>query len=233
MEGPAARRRSSRAIGGARHSVLVQAYAFTSGRIAKAIVEAHRRGVDVRVILDKSNAREGYSAATFLQHMGIPPLIDSLHGIAHNKVMVIDDRLVITGSFNFTTAAESRNAENVAFIDDPAVAAAYAQNWEDHAGYSRPIEGAETQRPPGSDLTEPSLGVIVGNRRSRIVRMAGLPLIPEHFSAQTERFSFTANPRSRRDTARRATVPDFAPPGARAAGDERETTAWREVRLIG
>src|SRR5437016_3102373 len=57
------------AIAGARQLILVQAYGFTSAPIAKALIDAHKRGVDVRVILDKSNLKEGYSSAAFLQHM--------------------------------------------------------------------------------------------------------------------------------------------------------------------
>jgi phosphatidylserine/phosphatidylglycerophosphate/cardiolipin synthase-like enzyme len=69
-------------------------------------VEAHRRGVNVKAILDKSVNTRHYSSATFLEHMGVPVWIDAQHTIAHNKVMVIDDATVITGSFNFTRAAE-------------------------------------------------------------------------------------------------------------------------------
>lgn len=124
------------ALAGAQKSILVQAYGFTSAPIAKALVDAHKRGVEVRVILDKSNRTQQYSSATFLQNMGIPPVIDAQHAIAHNKVMVIDGHEVVTGSFNFTKAAEAKNGENVVFIDDDALAKAYAQNWQDHAAHS-------------------------------------------------------------------------------------------------
>ena len=69
----------------AKDSILVQAYSFTSAPIAKALVEAHERGVRVEVILDKSNRTKNYSAADFVQHAGIPTLIDGKHAIAHNK----------------------------------------------------------------------------------------------------------------------------------------------------
>ena len=81
----------------AKESVLVQAYSFTSAPIAKALMEAHKRGVKVQVILDKSQRTEKYSSATFFQNVGIPTFIDDKHAIAHNKVMVIDGRIVITG----------------------------------------------------------------------------------------------------------------------------------------
>ena len=90
----------------ARSTVLVQAYSFTSAPIAKALVDAHKRGVS-QVILDKSQRTEKYSSATFLVNMGIPTKIDAVHAIAHNKIMVIDAQTVITGSFNFTRMPSS------------------------------------------------------------------------------------------------------------------------------
>ena len=124
------------ALGQAKHTAKVQAYSFTSAPIAKALVDAHKRGVRVEVILDKSQRTEKYSAADFLAHAGIPTRIDAQHKIAHNKVMVIDGEAVITGSFNFTTAAEQRNAENLLVIHDRALAARYTENWKAHAAHS-------------------------------------------------------------------------------------------------
>ena len=85
----------------------MQGYSFTSTPIAKALVEAKRRGVDVRAILDKSQRTERYSGATFLKRAGIPTVIDEQPAIAHNKVFVFDQQAVLTGSFNFTKAAQS------------------------------------------------------------------------------------------------------------------------------
>ena len=62
-------------------------------------MEAHKRGVKVQVILDKSQRTEKYSSATFFQNVGIPTFMDDIHGLARNKVMVIDGRVVITDSF--------------------------------------------------------------------------------------------------------------------------------------
>ena len=79
-----------RTLDGAQSTVLVQAYSFTSAPIAKALTAAHKRGVAVQVILDKSQRNAHYTSATFLAHAGIPTFIDAAHAIAHNKVMVID-----------------------------------------------------------------------------------------------------------------------------------------------
>jgi len=101
----------------------MQPYSFTSAPIAKALVDAKKRGVRVEAILDKSNRTDKYSAADFLANSGIPTLIDAQHAIAHNKVIIIDGEIVIGGSFNYTKAAQDKNAENVEITRSQAVAA--------------------------------------------------------------------------------------------------------------
>jgi phosphatidylserine/phosphatidylglycerophosphate/cardiolipin synthase-like enzyme len=70
-------------------------------------------------------------------------MIDAEHAIAHNKVMVIDGETLITGSFNFTKAAQTQNAENLLIIRDQALAAQYTQNWHAHVQHSQPRMWAE------------------------------------------------------------------------------------------
>jgi phosphatidylserine/phosphatidylglycerophosphate/cardiolipin synthase-like enzyme len=129
------------ALDNAKTSVLVQAYSFTSKPIAEALVNAHNRGVNVQVILDKSVRTEKYSSADFVTHAGIPTYIDSKHAIAHNKIMVIDAQMVITGSFNFTKAAETENAENLLVINNADLATKYTENWQEHMGHSEKYAG--------------------------------------------------------------------------------------------
>ena len=119
-------------IGRAQSEILVQAYSFSSAPIAKALLDAHKRGVREEVILDKSQRTQRYSSATFLANVGIPTFIDGKHAIAHNKIMIIDRSFVITGSFNFTKAAEEKNAENVLVIRSKDLARAYLGNWYKH-----------------------------------------------------------------------------------------------------
>lgn len=128
-------------LNSATNTVLVQAYSFTSAPIAKALVDAEKRGVKIQVILDKSQRREKYTEADFLLHAGVPTWIDAKHAIAHNKIMVIDSHTVLTGSFNFTKAAEENNAENLLVIDDAALAKKYMENWQKHLAHSEKYEG--------------------------------------------------------------------------------------------
>lgn len=120
----------------ARRSIRVQAYSFASAPIAKALVAAKRRGVDVAILMDKSQRLERYSSGDFVAHAGIATFIDGAHAIAHNKVMIIDGETVLTGSFNFTRAAEDRNAENLLVIHNAALADKYGRNWEEHRSHS-------------------------------------------------------------------------------------------------
>jgi phosphatidylserine/phosphatidylglycerophosphate/cardiolipin synthase-like enzyme len=125
----------------AKRTILVQAYSFTAAPIAKALLDAHKRGVQVQVILDKSQRSEKYSSADFLANQGVPVVIDANHAISHNKVMVIDGETVLTGSFNFTNAAQDKNAENLVIIWDSTLAAQYTQNWETHRQHSQAYVG--------------------------------------------------------------------------------------------
>jgi phosphatidylserine/phosphatidylglycerophosphate/cardiolipin synthase-like enzyme len=97
------------ALGDAKHTILVQAYSFTSAPIDNALLDAHKLGVQVQVALDKDNRTDRYSAADFLANQGVPTKIDAEHAIAHNKI-IIDGETIITGSFNFTKAAQDKNA---------------------------------------------------------------------------------------------------------------------------
>ncbi len=130
-----------KALDGAKSTLLVHAYSFTSAPIAKAVVDAHKRGVKVQVILDKSQRTEKYSSADFVAHAGIPTFIDEKHQIAHNKIMIIDGETVITGSFNFTKSAEEHNAENLLVIRSKDLAEKYTANWQAHAEHSVEYQG--------------------------------------------------------------------------------------------
>src|SRR6266851_26224 len=128
-------------IKNAHREILVLAYSFTSKPIAQALVDAKLRGVHVEVILDHSNEKEAYSDLKFFVEQGLAPVIDPTHAIAHNKVMVIDGRTLITGSFNFTNQAEAENAENLLVIKGhPELVGAYRSNFQSHKAHSRAPE---------------------------------------------------------------------------------------------
>ncbi len=127
-----------RTLDSARSQVLVQAFSFTHRDIADALIRAHRRGVDVQVIADRDQTESiDSSAMRSLVDAGVPVFTDAQHSAAHNKVIVIDrdggQPALITGSFNFTFAAQNRNAENVLVLHgNPDLARAFFVNWQQH-----------------------------------------------------------------------------------------------------
>jgi phosphatidylserine/phosphatidylglycerophosphate/cardiolipin synthase-like enzyme len=133
------------AIREARTQILVQAYSFTHRAIAEALVAARQRGVDVQVIADQD--QDAHVATTRIGELagrGVPVWLDGQHAAAHNKVMVIDagqpGAAVVTGSYNFTHAAQYRNAENLLILrGDPLLVEAYAANWRRHRAHSLPV----------------------------------------------------------------------------------------------
>lgn len=143
------------AIEAAREEIRVQAYRFTSVPILRALAAARARGVDVAVILDKSNdrysddadaPRSRYSGATYMANAGVPVWIDFAPAIAHNKLIILDRHLVIGGSYNYTMSAERRNAENVTFIDSPEVAEWFLANWTSRRDVARRFQARPAPR---------------------------------------------------------------------------------------
>jgi phosphatidylserine/phosphatidylglycerophosphate/cardiolipin synthase-like enzyme len=138
-------------IANAKQTIRVQAFSFTSRPIAAALIGAARRGVDVRLIVGRSrggsdaNSRVGEVAA-----QGVQVLIDEPPGLMHDKIVIVDGETVLTGSFNFSRSAQTRNVENVLIVNENAVARRYEDNWRDRAAVSWPYEArAEGSRPPG------------------------------------------------------------------------------------
>ncbi|MDA8174251.1 MAG: phospholipase D family protein [Nitrospiraceae bacterium] len=127
-------------INHAQKEIRVLAYDFTSVPIGKALIRAKRRGVSVEVVMDRPGALNEYSEVPYLTRVGIPVYADSHEMMQHNKVMIIDGETVITGSFNFTKAAEYDNAENLLIIKSPELARKYLENWRLHAGHSRRMQ---------------------------------------------------------------------------------------------
>lgn len=134
----------SNALANAQHSIWVQAYSFTSFKLAKALLAAQQRGVTVKLILDKAwlakkSGKKFNRAIDYMYKQGMPIWIDYRPRIAHNKVIIIDNKQVITGSFNFTNAAEFRNTENLLIIHSPVIARQYLENWQKRFNVSRAL----------------------------------------------------------------------------------------------
>jgi phosphatidylserine/phosphatidylglycerophosphate/cardiolipin synthase-like enzyme len=113
-------------INSAKSSICVAAYSFTSKPISLALYNAAKRGVKVQVVADAKSNGGKYSATTFLANHGLDVRLNRKYAIMHNKFIIVDDKTVETGSFNYSAAAVKSNAENVIVIwDNPSVASRY------------------------------------------------------------------------------------------------------------
>ena len=134
----------------AKSEVLVQAYSFTADPLTFALVELKKAGVTVDIVLDKSNEIDRYSDLHFFIENNMDVKIDHEHAISHNKIIIIDKKVVITGSYNFTNQAEGENAENVIIIKGhPELIGQYRENFFKHRDHAKPAqirEGAQKDR---------------------------------------------------------------------------------------
>ncbi|MBP9654959.1 MAG: phospholipase D family protein [Rhodocyclaceae bacterium] len=135
-----------RVLRGARRSVHVQAFLLTSRGLAAALIATQARGVQVEVLADgEQTARAENSQIPLLAAAGIPVALEVRYAAAHNKIILVDameaDGTVVTGSYNFTWSARTRNAENVLILrGNPAVLRAYLDNWKRHCAEAVPYE---------------------------------------------------------------------------------------------
>jgi phosphatidylserine/phosphatidylglycerophosphate/cardiolipin synthase-like enzyme len=118
-------------IGEARQSIYFLAYSFTSDAIAEVILERAAAGVRVVGVLDENQAQgnQGGEYQRFLES-GLEVRLDGNPKSMHHKVLIIDDRIVVTGSYNFSQNAETRNDENTLVIDSPEMASLYKAEFE-------------------------------------------------------------------------------------------------------
>ncbi|CAN5606759.1 hypothetical protein BH09PLA1_BH09PLA1_15700 [soil metagenome] len=117
-------------VDGAGISVDIAAYSFTHTDIANAIIRAKQRGVRIRFVMDYTQSRLKSCRATDLIGAGIDVRTRHRRGMQHNKYMVIDGEIVLTGSFNFSLSADARNTENLMVVRNaPQLVEAFLENY--------------------------------------------------------------------------------------------------------
>lgn len=117
----------------AKHDICVMGYDFTASDIAWALVDAHKRGIDVKVVLDahSNDGRANVAAMNVLVNGGVELRTIDRYKIQHDKIIITDRQTVETGSFNFTSSAEHANSENTVVIwNFPDVAASFLRHWQ-------------------------------------------------------------------------------------------------------
>lgn len=114
----------------AKKYIYVAAFSLTSQEIADALVGAKKRGIEVRVIVDKRQNKDMHSKSTFLKKNHALVRISN-RNLMHNKYMIIDGETLQLGSFNYSINAESKNAENVLVIhNSPDLVSLYLNEWQ-------------------------------------------------------------------------------------------------------
>jgi phosphatidylserine/phosphatidylglycerophosphate/cardiolipin synthase-like enzyme len=132
-----------KAINSAQSSIGMAAYSFTSPVVAKALLNAKKRGVDVRIVVDENGnkSKASLAALNLMVNAGIPTRTISRYAIHHDKYMVIDKRTLQTGSFNYSKAAASSNSENVLVVwNNPDLALSYLKHWQDRFDQGKPYK---------------------------------------------------------------------------------------------
>ncbi|KAB8040968.1 DUF1669 domain-containing protein [Silvanigrella paludirubra] len=135
-----------KAINEAQSSINLAAFVITSDDIFNALVDAHQRGVNVRVVVDAKSANGNGSDVQALLDANIPVVLNNEFKIMHNKYIIIDNKSVQTGSFNYSNNADKRNAENALFIENqPAIAKLYTNNFERLFSNSKKIPNSKSK----------------------------------------------------------------------------------------
>jgi len=132
-------------IGSAHDNLDIAMYDFTLRPVAQAVLEAKARGVKVRIVFDSAQIKEEYSKSRYLIKKGVDVRFKLGPGIMHNKFAIIDDQVVLTGSFNWTVSAEKKNSENLLVIKDKELAQKYEKQFKLLWGQSG--EGGFKERP--------------------------------------------------------------------------------------
>lgn len=134
-----------RVLASARQTIRLAGYSFTSPAVVKGLIDAKRRGVDVKVLLDdKGNrGRASLVAMKLIEEADIPIRVISAYAIHHDKYIVVDAQHTETGSFNYSQAAARSNSENVLVVwNNPTTAKKYLAHWE-----TRWNQGVEVELP--------------------------------------------------------------------------------------
>lgn len=122
-----------RTIDDAQHSIRLMGYSFTSPEVARELVAARRRGVDVKVVVDEkgNKGKASVAAMNLLVNVGIPVRTISKYKISHDKVIIVDNQTIETGSFNYTRSAAEANSENALVVNGlPELAKTYLAHWQ-------------------------------------------------------------------------------------------------------
>ena len=117
-------------IDSASSSIYIAIYSFTLDSISDAVIRAKKRGLDVKVIYDSDQSKNDASDDERLSNEGIKIAYRNGSGYMHNKFTILDMNVVATGSFNYSNNADTKNEENLVFIESTGLAEKFKQNFD-------------------------------------------------------------------------------------------------------
>ena len=146
-EDKAMRRAVQPLIAGAKHRIDLAVFYLTNKYVTADLIAAHRRGVDVHVIVDATSAQNEYTKHELLREAGVPVKVENWGGKMHMKAAVIDGSTVVVGSMNWTSSGEFANDENTLILKSSRIAA-NLESFFDHLWNSIPEKWSNlTARP--------------------------------------------------------------------------------------
>ena len=115
----------------AKHSIYFMAYSFTANDFGDILLQKAHEGLQVSGVMEESQAMTNQGTEfDALTQAGLPVYLDGNSGQMHHKVIIIDDQIVITGSYNFSSSAERTNDENVVIFFNSQIAAQYTSEFQ-------------------------------------------------------------------------------------------------------
>jgi len=123
-------RRVAGLVDGARSTLEVCVFTITHDRISRSLHAAHQRGIKLRIISDDAKALDMGSDLPALAESGVPVAVDDSPAHMHHKFAIVDRRVVLTGSFNWTRSAAEQNQENLVVTDDPSLGRRFSREFE-------------------------------------------------------------------------------------------------------
>lgn len=113
----------------AKQYIYIPIFYLTHKELTQELIKAHQRGVEIKVILDASAAKNKYSTHTYLREAGIEVKVENFGGKMHAKSMIVDDKFIVSGSMNFTKAGENKNDENTLILENAILAKQYKEHF--------------------------------------------------------------------------------------------------------
>ncbi len=113
----------------ARRAADICVFTITDDRISRTLLEAHQRGVRVRIVTDDEKSSDRGSDVDALAAAGIPVRVDHSEHHMHHKFAIFDHTYLVTGSYNWTRSAAAHNEENIVVTTDPRLTRAFADTF--------------------------------------------------------------------------------------------------------